>query len=335
MDRRSSNRTRRAFLGGVGGYCALFALGRAHAQPAPAPVVIGWLNAGTRRANGHLLSAFKDGLAALGWREHANYVMEEQWADARPDRLGALARELRGKKIALIVAAPGGAVAAAARETRDTPIVQATGSDPVLAGLASSLARPGGRVTGLSNVAADVSAKYLELLLAVAPKTKNVGFLVDPDAPSYRDVMKSISKATQSRPVQAILQEARSPEEIEPAITRLAYEGASVLIVLPSNFFGPQRQRIVKLALANRLPSISGQPEFAHAGGLLSYGTDRSALYRRAAYYVDRILKGEKPGDLPIEQPTKFELLINMKTAKVLGLSIPNELLLQADKVIE
>jgi putative ABC transport system substrate-binding protein len=306
------------------------------AQAKQGPVLIGWLNADSRESSAHYLSAFKEGLAALGWKERSQLVIEERWADTRYDRLQPLAEELAAKKAAVIVAAPLVSVHAAARGAPKTPIVMATGGgDLVAAGLVKSLARPGGMITGLTNFNASITEKYLELLLGAAPKVKRVGFLVDPNAGGYTLQMEAARRSVAQYSVEARFAEVASPEQIEPAISRLAKEGVHALIVLLSPTLRVERRRVVKLALAQRWPVVAGASEFAEAGALLSYNGDALANYRRAAYYVDRILKGAKPGDLPIEQSTKFELVINQKTAKALGLTISQSLMLQADKVIE
>ncbi len=299
------------------------------------PILIGWLNGGSRESNGHLFFAFKEGLAALGWKEGSQFVIEERWADGKSARYQPLAQELAAKSPVVIVAAAGGAVRAAAIAAPKTPIVMATGNDPVALGLVKSLARPGGMITGVSSLTAELTEKYLELLLAAAPKLRRVGFLWDPTAPSA-DYFKEAGRRSVARhSVDARFAEAARPDEIEAAISRLEKEGAQALVVLASQTFLVERRRIVKLALAHRWPVIAGQREWADEGALLTYGVDSSTNYRRAAYFVDRILKGAKPGDLPIEQPTKFELVLNLKTAKALKLDIPREFAVRVDKVIE
>jgi putative ABC transport system substrate-binding protein len=298
------------------------------------PVLIGWLNTGSRESIGHLFAAFKEGLAALGWKEGSNYVMEERWADGRTDRLPALAGELAAKRPAVIVAGPIRAVEAAARAASRTPVVMVGGGDPVTAGLVASLARPGGMVTGVSSLSAALSEKFLELLLAAAPKVRRIGFLVD-TAAALRDVhLANARRSVKQHSVEARYAEVARPEEIEPALARLAKDGMQALVVMPSTVFGVEQRRIMNFALAQRWPVI-GAGGWAEAGALLSYSADGLANHRRAAYYVDRILKGTKPGDLPIEQPTKFELVLNLKTARALKLEISRELAVRADRVIE
>ena len=303
------------------------------AQSKP-PVLIGWLNTDSRDLSGQNLTAFKEGLATLGWNEGAQYVIEERWANGRIDRLPALAEELAARKPAIIVAAALAAVHVAAKAAPKTPIVMARGGDPVEQGLVKSLARPGGMITGVTNVSDNIAEKLVELLLAAAPKVKRIGVLGDSTAPVRASQREAVGRAVAQYRVEARFAEVSSPDEIEPAISRLAKEGAQGLIVTGGLMLRNERRRIVKLALARRWPVIVGQQEFAEEGALVTYSADRLANYRRAAYYVDRILKGAKPGDLPIEQPTKFELVINMKTAKALGLTM-QDLLFRADKVIE
>jgi putative ABC transport system substrate-binding protein len=305
------------------------------AQAKQAPVLIGWLNTGSRESSGHFLVAFKEGLAALGWKEGPQVVIEERWVDGRYARLQPLAEELAAKKPAVIVAGPLSATIAAAKAAPKTPVVQAAAGDLVVAGLAASLARPGGMVTGLTNVSANLAEKYLELLLEASPKLRRVGFLSDPGNLNLPLLMEAVRRSIATRSVEARFAEATRPEEIEPAISRLAKEGARALVVIGSAMFRGERRRIVQLALAQRWPVVAWSREFTEEGALLSYDADASAAYRRAAYYVDRILKGAKPGDLPVEQPTKFALVINLKTAKALGLTIPQTLLLRADQIIQ
>lgn len=324
---------RRRLLRAAAVWPALAWMGTLFAQ-SKQPILIGWLEGGSRGSNAHYLAALKSGLAALGWKEGSQVVFEERWADGRIDRLPALAAELAVKKPAIIVAAPSAAVLAAARAAPNTPIVQASGASPLATGLAASLARPGGMVTGVANIAVDVSEKYLELLVAAVPKLQRVGFLADPNLTNRAQVMEAARRAAAQHSVEARFAEAARPEEIEPAFSRLAKDGVQGLVVLPG-WFLPERRRIVKLALAQRWPLIAGPQDYAEEGALLTYSVDRVALVRRSAYYVDKILRGAKPGELPIEQPMRIELIVNRRTAKALGLTIPQELLLRADRVIE
>ena len=306
------------------------------AQSKKLPVVIGWLSVGQRpeavRGN---LAEFKKELATLGWQEGANYALEELYAAGQLNRLPGLAEELAAKKPALIVAATSAATIAAAKAAPRIPIVQATGASPVYTGLAASLARPGGMVTGLTNIAYETSAKFLELLLAAAPKVKRVGILADVKAPAHSIHIKNSHAAIERFRIEARFAEVGSTEEIDRSLPQLAKDGVQALVVLPSaGLFTPERQRILQFALFQRWPVVSSTG-LAEAGALLSYNADILALYRRAAHYVDRILKGARPADLPIEQPTTFELVVNLKTAKTLGLTMPPEIMVQATRVIQ
>ena len=326
--------TRRAFILAVIAWPAL-ALTEAVSAQSKQPILIGWLNTDSRELSGQNLTAFKDGLAALGWKQGEHYVIDERWANGRIAPLQPLAEELAAKKPAIIVAGQLTAVPIAARAAPGTPIVMVIGGDPVAAGIVKSLARPGGMITGLTNVSTNVVEKHLELLLAAAPNVKRVGVLGDSTAPLRASAMDAVRRSVAQHQVEARFAEVANPEEIEPVISRLAKEGARALIVTGGLMFRNERQRIVKLALAHRWPIVAGRTEFAEEGALLTYGVDPSASYRRAAYYVDKILKGTKPSDLPIEQPTQFVLVINLKTAKALGIKIPQSILVQATKVIE
>ncbi len=331
---RSGRSTRRAFLLAAGAWPALTWTRILFAQ-SKQPILIGWLNTDSRELSGHDLTAFKEGLATLGWKEGAQYVIEERWANGRIDRLQPLAEELAVKKPAIIVAARLAAVTAGAKAAPKTPIVVATGGDLVATGLVKSLARPGGLITGVTNVSDNIAEKLVELLLAAAPKMKRIGVLGDSTAPVFASQKEAVHRSAAQYQVAPRFAEVSSPEEIEPALSRLAKEGVQGLIVTGGLMLRNERRRIMKLALARRWPVIVGQQEFAEEGALVTYSADRLANYRRAAYYVDRILKGVKPADLPIEQPTKFELVINLKTAKALKLEIPRELAVRATGVIE
>ncbi len=299
------------------------------------PVLIGWLHADSREWGGQYLSAFKEGLVAQGLKEGSQVVIEERWANGRVDRLQPLAEELAARKPAIIVAARSGAVLAAAKAAPGIPIVMGSAIAPVEMGLAKSLARPGGMVTGVVSLSGDLSEKYLELLLAAAPKVRRVGILIDSNAPFRALMSDAVRRSVAQYKVEASFAEVTSPEDIEPAITRLAKEGAQGLIVSGGPVLRNERLRIVKLALAQRWPVVAGDSGYAEAGVLLTYSADILANYRRAAYYVDRILKGTKPADLPIEQPMTFEFVVNLKTAKALGLTMPPEIMVRADRVIQ
>jgi len=263
-------------------------------------------------------------LRELGYLEGQAVAFEPQWGNGHVDRLPGLAAELISAKVAIIVTGGSEAALAAKRATSAIPIVMATGADPVGLGLVESLARPGGNVTGVTSIQTEVSAKRLELLKQLVPRASRVAILWDADNHASALIVRDTEAG--ARPLGISLQSAgvRSPKDVDTAV---------ILVSGPALM--SDRRRIADLAVGHRLPMIVGSREYAEAGGLLSYGTDYPDLFRRAAAYVDKILKGAKPADLPIEQPTKFELVINLKTAKALGLTIPRALLLRADDVIQ
>ena len=305
------------------------------AQSKKRPVVIGWLSLGQRPEAGRgVLAEFKKELATLGWQEGTTYVLEELYAAGQPNRLPALAEELVAKKPALIVASPSPATIAAAKAAPRIPIVQASGISPVNTGLAASLARPEGMVTGLTNISSETSKKLLELLLAAAPKVKRAGILVDAKSPAYPTHIKNTHAAVERFSIEGRFAEVSTNEELDRALPQLAKEAVQALVVLTTGIFNAERHRILQFALSQSWPVIS-EGGWAAAGALLSYSADGLALYRRAAHYVDRILKGARPADLPIEQPTTFELVVNLKTAKALGLTMSSEIMVQATRLIQ
>ena len=304
------------------------------AQPKQ-PVLIGWLNESSRETHGNRLVALKEGLTALGWKEGSQFVIEEYWADGKRARTPALAQELLAKKPAVIVAGGVGAAVVVARLAPPTPIVMGTGGDPVAAGVAASLARPGGLVTGVTNLTDEVTEKYIELLLAAAPKLRRIGILYQSSSPAYKPILQAVRRSATQYSVEAHFADVANAEEILPAIAKLAKEGAQALVVMQTPMFQTERRQIVKLALERRWPVVGGTRELVEEGALLGYGVETLENFRRAAVFVDKILKGAKPGDLPIEQPTKLQLSVNQKTAKALGLKIPNSILMRTDKVIE
>jgi putative ABC transport system substrate-binding protein len=298
---------------------------------------IGFLTASSRQLMVDLgrSDGFMKALRELGYVEGENLVIEWRFADGDYERLPSLAAELVRLRVDLIVAAPSPAIRAAQQATATIPIVFATASDPVGNGFAASLARPGGNLTGLSNSNLDVSAKTLELLKAVSPKMSRVAVLRNPGDPSEAALLRTIHAAARQIGVESFSVDARTLEEIERAFAAMKRERADDLVIAADAVFSMQRQQIAELAIKYRLPSITQSVIYAKAGGLMSYGQDLAEDYRRAAVYVDKILKGAKPGELPIEQPTRFRLVINAKTARALGLPIPQSLLVRADEVIE
>jgi putative tryptophan/tyrosine transport system substrate-binding protein len=324
--------TRRHWLAAGAALPALAWMGALHAQ-AKAPVVIGLLNARSHRSEVSRL-AFQDSMAALGWKHGAEYVVEERSADGHLERLPALAQELAAKNPALIMARPSTAAKAAAAAAPNTPIVL-EGGDPLATGLVTNLARPDGMITGLSNVSRDLNPKVLQLLLNVLPKLRRVGVLTDTTSGSYTVVVADMRRAAERLGVEAVIVHAAKPEDLEPATARLAKEKVQALVMMASSWFYSHRARILQPAQAQRWPVVGVIADITRQGGLFSYGVDDLALIRRSAYYVDRILKGAKPGDLPIEQPTAFELLLNLKTARQLGITIPPSVLVLATEVIQ
>ena len=319
----------------------LIALGAASLTPrmlyaqATQPILIGWLNAGSRESGAHLLTALKEGLAALEWKEGPQFRIEERWGDGQARRLPSLTQELAAQKPALIVAWGLSVTVAVAKEAPPIPIVMVSSSDPVAAGVVASLARPNGMITGVAGFGIELAGKSLELLLAAAPKIKRIGFLNYAYSATGTRAMEAARRSAIQHSVEPRFADVASPKEIEPAISGLAKDGVRALVVLPGVLLLTERRRIVGLALAQRWPVVGGQSEWPAAGALLSYGVDNMANTRRAAYYVDRILKGAKPGDISIEQPTTFELVVNLKTAKALGLTMPPEIMVRATRVIE
>ena len=297
---------------------------------------IGYLSAGSDTANPRVREAFRQGLRELGWVEGQNIIIEYRWAEGRFDRLPDLAAELVRLKVDVLVAAPTPAALAAKNATGTIPIVGMSLTDPIGLGLVASLARPGGNVTGVSySVGAEIFGKDLELLKEVVPRVRRVAVLSNPASPARPLTISNVKDAARSLGLQLQLLEARGPRDFDGAFAAMAKERVGALLVVTDPAFIPHRARLVDLAVKNRLPSIFTQREDAEAGGLMSYGPRLSDLHRRGATYVDKILKGAKPADLPVEEPTKFELVINLKTAKALGLTIPPSLLQRADQVIE
>ena len=278
--------------------------------------------------------AFQESLRKLGYVEGQSITIEYRYAEERLDRLPELVAELVHSKVDVIVAVSTPAIEAAKNATKTIPIIMAGVSDPVGTGFVASLARPGGNITGLSLQSPELSGKRLELLKEVIPKLSRVAFLVHRQDPGHRLFVKEAQDAGQSLGMQIQPLAVAGFEEIEGVFPAMVRERIGGLVVQPI-FIGTHGLRIAELAARNRLPTISDPREFADAGGLMSYGPSRSALWQRAATYVDKILKGTKPADLPVEQPTKFEFVINLKTAKQIGLTIPQSVLFRADKVIK
>ena len=279
--------------------------------------------------------AFPRRMSALGYVEGRNLIIEWQFADGDYERLPGMAAELVRLNVDVIMALGPPGVVAAQKATSTIPIVIVVSADPIAAGFVKSLAQPGGNITGLSNLAGDLGAKHLEMLLAVVPKLSRVAVLVNPANSAHPAIFKNVQAAAQKTGVNILPVTAQSAPEIESAFSSMTRDRAGAVIVALDPLFIQQAHGIAAQATKHRLPSIFAFSESAEAGGLMSYGQNQVDIYRRAADYVDRIFKGAKPGDLPVEQPTKLELFINSTTAKSLGLTIPQTLLISADKVIE
>jgi putative ABC transport system substrate-binding protein len=282
-----------------------------------------------------LLSAFTQALAGLGWTDGRNVRMDLRWHDDDANRIPALAQELVGLQPDIILTIGTPATVAVQRETQMIPIVFAAVTDPVAQHIVARLDRPSGNLTGFANFEASLGGKWLELLSEIAPGLNRVAIMFNPDFPGPPTYMPSIGTAARSLKVAQITAPVHSDAEIETAITALGREPGGGLVVMSDVFILAHRAPIISAAARNNVPAIYRTSEFVRDGGLLSYGVDQVDNFRRAATYVDRILHGAKPGDLPVQQPTKFELVINLKTARALGLTIPETLLATADEVIQ
>jgi ABC-type uncharacterized transport system substrate-binding protein len=306
------------------------------AQQAPKIPRIGFLAPGTPAATAQNTETFRQGLRGLGYVEGETFILEARYGEARFERLPALTRELVGLKVDVIVTTNDLAIAAVKRETRTIPIVMVNSTDPVGTGFVASLARPGANVTGLSNFSPELSGKRLELLREVIPGLSRVAFLWNPDVRGSVLAYKETVGAARSLRLQLHSVELTRAEDLDRAFSEVMEQRAQVLIVqTPNPILFSNREQITTFAQRKRLPSIYGGSSYVNAGGLMSYGPSTPDMFRRAAIYVDKILRGAKPADLPVEQPTKFELVINLKTAKALGLTIPQSILMRADQVID
>jgi putative ABC transport system substrate-binding protein len=308
----------------------------ADAQQAAKVPRIGFLSLTSPSDRPPLLDAFRHRLRELGWVEGQNIVIDYRYAEGRVDRLPDLAAELVRLKVYLIVSFGTQGVTAAKNATETIPIVMIAVRDPVGTGLIASLARPGGNVTGVSGYAGlETVAKQLELLKETVPKVRRVAILSNPANAYHQLAIREVNVAARSLGVQLQLLEARGPNEFDGAFAAMAKERVGALLVLSDVIFSSHRTRLAALAVRSRLPAAYGNRESVEGGGLMSYGPSFLDLHRQAGTYVDKILKGAKPAELPVEQPTKFELVINLKTAKALGLTIPPSLLRQADELIQ
>jgi putative tryptophan/tyrosine transport system substrate-binding protein len=305
------------------------------AQQSVMPVV-GILNGQSPNTYAHLAAALRQGLKDAGFVEGQNVVIEWRWAEGRNEQLPTLAAELVERRVAVLVAGGGvGAGIAAKRATTTIPIVFTTGSDPVKLGLVSSINRPEGNATGVSFLVNELNAKRLELARQLVPGGTTIGVLGRTSNPTYASDRKEIEEAATALKQRLLMIDVTGEQDFEAAFANAAHQRIGVLLVQTDPFFNSQRDRLVALAARYALPTIYELREFVTAGGLISYGTSITNAYRQAGVYAGRILKGEKPGDLPVVQSTRFELAINLTTAKALGLVIPQNLLVAADEVIE
>jgi putative ABC transport system substrate-binding protein len=301
-----------------------------------AMLVIGFLGAGSPGPWAALVAAVQQGLKDTGYVEGQNLAVEYRWAEDRYDRLPALAADLVGRKVDLIAAIGGPAAALAAKAATATiPIVFSSVGDPVAEGLVASLARPGGNVTGFSNIGAELAPKRLELLSELVPEARVIALLANPNNTTYEGLARDVQEAAHTKGVQLPILSAATESEIDDAFASLVQLHAGALLIGSDPFFFARREQLVALESRHAVPAIHWRREFAASGGLISYGPSFPAMYRQAGIYAGRILKGAKPADLPVQQPTIFELVVNMKTAKALGLTIPQSILARADEVIE
>ena len=301
----------------------------------PMPV-IGWLHSLSETRSAPVVGAFREGLREAGYIEGQNIAIEYRWADGHYDRLPELAGDLVARKVDVVVTGGGSPAALAAKKASSTiPIVIASASDPVESGIVQNLAHPEANVTGFSSQTLELIAKRLELIAELVPGARIIGLLVNPKLPITEQIKREVLKASAGNGMRIEIVEASSESELDTAFAELARLHAEALVVGVDAFFYNQREQIATLAARHVLPASYELRGFVDAGGLLSYATSLPGVYRQAAAYVGRILAGAKPTDLPVQQPTKFELVINLKTAKALGLTIPQSLLARADEVIE
>ncbi len=324
---------RRAFLHGA--VCVTLAgPPTAEAQPAGKVYRVGLLGSAAASTSPHLLQAFRQALRDLGWVEGRDFAIQDRWAEGRLDRLTDLAADLvrLGADVIVSEGTPGSH--AAKHVTRTIPIVMVAAGDPVASGLVASLTRPGGNVTGLSLMVPELGAKQVQLLQETVPGLSRVGVLWNSYSLYPRLVMRETETAARALRVQLESLELRVPEDLDRAFEAAILRQVGALMIVEDSLTVTHRARIVDFAARSRLPAVYGSREFVDAGGLMMYGADLIALFQRSATYVDRILKGAKPADLPIERPTKFELIINLRTARALGLTISSSLLRRADHVV-
>jgi len=326
--------TRRTFIGALG--VGLLPAPLAAEAQKPAVPVIGFLSARAPAPNGYVVAAFRRGLDEAGYVEGRNVAIEYRWADGRHDRLPALAADLVRRHVTVIAAISGTPAALAAKAATTTiPIVFANGGDPIATGLVTSLGRPAGNMTGVTFLTTALAAKRLELIHELLPTAAAIGFLMKPNNPAGESEARDAKAAARALGLELHVLTVTSEREMDAAFTTLHQRRARALLIGSDPFFGDSPAQLVELAARHAMPTIYFGREFVEVGGLVSYGSSQTDTYRRAGIYTGRVLKGAKPGDLPVVQPAKFELVLNLKTAKALGLTISPSLLLRADEVIQ
>jgi putative ABC transport system substrate-binding protein len=325
---------RREFITLLGGAAATWPLA-ARAQPSSKVWRIGFIFGSIPQGTVNLADGFRQGMRERGYSEGRDFIVEWRFAGGRYERFSEFAREFVQLKVDVIVLSTSVAVRPVQQSTTAIPIVMGYSIDPVGLGLVASLARPGGNTTGLASSLEDFVSKHLELLITAVPNLSRIGLLVNPNTPSHIPVVSSAVASSSTAGLEIVPEKARNLQEIEEGIVALSGKGVSALMVAPDPIFFALREKLAEFALRERLPTIFPQREYVTAGGLMSYGESLADFYRRAAVYVDKIFKGARPADLPIEQPTRFYLVINLRTAKALGLNIPETFLVRADEVIE
>jgi len=323
---------RREVLGVIGGAAAWPLAARAQQK---AMTVIGVLSTGSPSVSSGLFMAFRQGLSEAGYVEGQSLAIEYRWAEGHYDRLPALVADLVGRKVDLIMAGSPPSALAAKSATSTIPIVFRGGADPVADGLVASLARPGGNLTGVSMLNDGLTSKRLRLLSELVPQAEVIALLVNPNSVNAERVIRDVQEAARTTRLQLHVLKASSESEIDAAFASLVQLHAGALVVAADPFLSGQREQLVALAARHAVPAIYAWREFAASGGLISYGASLTAAYRLLGTYAARVLKGAKPADLPVQQPTAFELVINLKTANALGIDVPATLLAQADEVIE
>jgi putative tryptophan/tyrosine transport system substrate-binding protein len=326
-------RRRELILGLAGAVGGLPLVARAQQKAMP---VVGFLSGVSPGPYAPFVAAFRRGLSETGYVEGQNLAIEYRWAEGSYDRLPGMVADLVDRKVDVIATGGGTAAALAAKSATSTiPIVFAGGGDPVERGLVASLGRPGGNITGITFLGVELLAKRLELLSELVPQARVIALLVNADSANTERMVQDAQEAARAKGVQLPILRAGTESEIDAAFTTLVQRQAGGLVVPNDAFFNSRREQLVTLASRHAIPAIYGFREFADSGGLISYGANIAAAYRQLGIYAGRILKGAKPADLPVQQPTTFELVINLKTAQALGLTVPPILLAQADEVIE